>query len=62
MCRKKERKGKDMSNSKWRKILSLVLVLVLIFQMMPVSAFADDDVVIIGSDTADYDLTADEQQ
>ena len=51
-----------MSNSKWRKILSLVLVLVLIFQMMPVSAFADDDVVIIGSDTADYDLTADEQQ
>ena len=42
-----------MSNSIWRKVLSLALVLVLIFQMMPVSAFADDDVIIIGAeDTA----------
>ena len=50
---KRERKGKDMSNSRWRKVLSLARVLVLIFQMMPVSAFADDDVIIIGAeDTA----------
>ena len=32
-----------MSSSKWRKVLSLVLVLVLIFQMMPVSAMADNE-------------------
>ena len=46
-----------MSNSKWKKALSLVLVLVLIFQMMPVSVFAeeirkleDENIIVIGDE------------
>lgn len=65
--KEKERKWNGMSNSIWRKVLSLALVLVLIFQMMPVSAFADDDAINSSEDvpentSADYELSAEGQQ
>lgn len=48
-----------MSNSKWRKILSFALVLVLVFQMMPVSVFAEEirkldneSIIIVGEEEA----------
>lgn len=48
-----------MSNSKWRKMLSFALVLVLVFQMMPVSVFAEEirkldneSIIIVGEEEA----------
>lgn len=52
-----------MSNSKWKKILSFALVLVLVFQMMPVSVFAeevrkldDESIVVIGEEETVQEL------